>query len=177
LATPVENMPITLDYLKGKRRAEKAIGFIMDLGSTLLACESVDRMAQETAGHLIRLNLDLSVISYQSPAGKPVLATVLAPDLASAVPDAIDIAEHCREQGLRLASARTRELDGANASFDAGEGRGVMQQFTFDYPAAGSGFVSAARIRPAAPDFTSTELALLRHVTVHFISCVRCLPG
>ena len=175
MTTPVENVAITLDYLKGKRRAEKALGFITDLGSALLSCETEEQVARQTAEYLIRLNLDLAVISYQPLAGNPVTATALAPDLASVVPEAADIVKHCQRQARQLAQAGVRQLDRADATFDAAGSRVVIQQFTFDYRNVGSGFLSVARIRATAPDFTPTELALLHHVMTQFICCVRCL--
>jgi hypothetical protein len=171
---PVENIPITLDYLKGKRRAEKALGFIIDLGSRLLGCGTTGQVAQETAEHLIRLNLDLAMISYRPLDKDPLLITALAPDLASVVPETTDVVAYCRQRALELQKAE--QPGTADTAFDAGGSRVVMRQFGFDYQNAGSGFVSVARIRATAPDFTSAELALLRHVTTHFVSCVRCLP-
>lgn len=179
MSTPVESMPITLDYLKGKRRAEKALGFLTDIGPRLLSCDTTQQLAQMTADHLLRLNLDLCLIDLRPRAGTSVTVVSQALDLDQVVPGAAGVVDRCRHEAARLAAERTAEtgpLDRSDSVFDAGGNKVLVQQFALHHADFGTGAVSAVRIRANAAEFTSADLLLLRDVSARLLACVRRLP-
>jgi hypothetical protein len=78
-------MSITLDYLKGKRRAEKALGFLTDIGQRLLSCRTVPEAATAITDHLVRLDIDLCRLELRPLRGEPIVAVSRAPGYAEAV--------------------------------------------------------------------------------------------
>lgn len=177
--TPVENIPITLDYLKGKRRAEKALGFLTDIGPKLLFCDTTHQLMKVTAEHLLRLNLDICLIDFRSHAGTPAEVMSQAADLDHVVPGSAGIVESCRREAQQLTAkrpAKTGPLDRSDSTFDADGHRVVLQQFALDHPGVGTGALSVARIRATAPEFSTADLLLIRDVSTRLLTSVRRLP-
>lgn len=172
-----EGTSITFDYLKGKRRAEKALGFLTAIGSELLACDTRQQVAQVVAEYLIRLNIDFCIIEQRPHSGSALSVSAQARDLAYTVSNITDVLTSCQREAERLAPESATPLDRAATVFDVSSNRVVLQQFTLNHPSIGTGALSVARIRAEAPEFTSAELALLGDVAARFLTAIRCLPS
>lgn len=172
-----EGTSITFDYLKGKRRAEKALGFLTAIGSELLACDTRQQVAQVVAEHLIRLNIDFCIIEQRPHSGSALSVSAQAADLADTVSNITDVLTSCRLEAERLAPGSAAPLELAATSFYVRSNRVLLRQFSLNHVSIGFGTLTVIKLRAEAPEFTSAELALLGDVAARFLTTIRCLPS
>lgn len=168
-----ERAPITLDYLKGKRRAEKALGFLTSVGTELLACETLTDAATTVVEHLARFQADLCVIDFRPTSGPALSATGTAPDLEERGLDVEPVAAHCKTEAEGLTPAAGR-LEHHSAPYTLGSTACPVQVFAMAHP-DGAGTLAVARVRPDAADFTDAENHLVADVAGRFFLAARCL--
>lgn len=175
MTSPQEATSISLDYLKGKRRAEKALGFLTSIGSHLLACDTREQVARTVADHLVRLDIAVCLLEYQPHTGPEVAVVARAADLEHEVPNGEEIVGQCRKMAERLAKPDAEPLEQVDTAFEVDGTEILLHRFALDHPDIGTGSISVGRLATRRPEFTPAELALLADVSARFLSTVRCL--
>lgn len=171
-----ERAPITLDYLKGKRRAEKALGFLTSVGTDLLACETLTDAATTVVEHVARFQADLCMIGFRPTSGSPLSATAGAPDLDEQGLDVEPVVAHCQAEAEKFTPAGVGLLDRRSAPFTLRSTDCPAQLFAVAHR-DGAGTLSVARVRPDAADFTDAEINLVADVAARFFLATRCLSN
>jgi hypothetical protein len=127
MASPNERTVITLDYLTGKRRAEKALGFLTGVGPLLLACDPPEQLARTVADHVTRLDIAVCLLELRPHTGAPLSVTAQAPDLEHEMPHADEIVAQCRKVAERLAEPNVRPPRRSDTTAEIGDAALVVR--------------------------------------------------
>jgi hypothetical protein len=168
-----DTMSITLEYLKGKRRAEQALGFLTEAGQLLMACTTPREIADAIARHLLRLDLDFCLIDYKPISGTRFEVTAGAPGLGDLARDITDL---CRFETEYLSWVSSPEdsatSHGRSTSKTVGESRVMLHHLALQHALAGTVTLSVARVRTDSKAFSSAELIILTDIACRFITSV-----